>query len=138
MVDVNSLAVENFHGILAFIPDDSDFTLAEAMSRLRKALPRREVVRRGNRVKIAARRWAVWLAYVDQPYVAEESREMAEWIAGHPLAGSIAVCRRRVEFEGTHTDPATRCFADLRRVCEVMKGFRGVIVFDLESHDTFE
>lgn len=137
MAGVSTRAVENFHGIIAFIPNDSDFSLGSAVARLRKAFPRREVSRRGKQIGISAKRWALWLDYVTEPHVAEESQEMAKWNARHPLAAQIAICKRRVEFEGTHTETGTRCFSDLCRACEVMKEFRGVIVFDLEMKDTF-
>jgi hypothetical protein len=137
MVDVNSLPAENFHGIIAFIADDSDFSLDEAAARLGRAFPRRAVSRSGNEIRIASKLWVLWVVYVDKPHVAGESREMAEWMAGHPLAERIAPCKRRIEFEGTHTDPASRCFADLCRACDVIGGFTGTIIFDLEGQDEF-
>ena len=99
MSDAEPEAVEQFHGILAFIPEGSDFDFDAAVVRLREAFPRREVrpvaAGRNRAVAIAARRWQVHAVLVEQPHVAEESREMAEWHRDHPRAAEIAGCRRR-------------------------------------------
>jgi hypothetical protein len=136
MADAELEAVEQFHGILAFIPEGSDLDFDAAVVRLREAFPRREVravaAGRNRAVAIAARRWQVHAVLVEQPHVAEESREMAEWHRAHPRAAEIAGCRRRIEFEGTDVWRGSKCHADMLRACEVFASFRGVIVFDLE------
>jgi hypothetical protein len=136
MEDAELEAVEQFHGILAFIPEGSDFDFDVAVERLRQAFPRREVRLVGagcNRaVTIAANRWQLQAVLAEQPHVASESREMAEWHRNHPRATEIAGCRRRVEFEGTDVRPGSQCYVDMLRACEVLASFRGVIVFDLE------
>ncbi len=136
MADREVQAVEQFHGILAFIPEGSDFDFDAAVVRLREMFPRREVrpvaAGRNRAVAIAAKRWEVQAVLVEQPHVEEESREMAEWHRGHPRAAEIAGCRRRVEFEGTDVRPGSRCHADMLRACGILASFRGVIVFDLE------
>jgi hypothetical protein len=136
MADAELQVVEQFHGILAFIPEGSDFDFDAAAVRLRDAFPRREVrlvaAGRNRAVAIAARRWQVQAVLVEQPHVAEESREMAEWHRAHPQAAEIAGCRRRIEFEGTDVRPNSKCHADMLRACEVFASFREVIVFDLE------
>jgi hypothetical protein len=136
MADSEPQAVEQFYGILAFIPEGSDFDFDAAIDRLREAFPRREVgpVAWGEdrAVEIAAKRWSVEAVLAEQPYVANESREMAEWHRDHPRAAEIAGCRRRVEFLGTDVRPGSKCHADMLRACRVFGSFSGVIVFDLE------
>jgi hypothetical protein len=137
MSDAEPLTAELFHGIIAFIADDSDFALDEAADRLRKAFPQREVSRNPQGITVAAQRWRLWLDYVDRPHVTAESREMAHWHANHPAAGQMVECKRRVEFSGTDIAPGSECFCDLCTACEVLKGFPGVVVFDLEGSDLF-
>jgi hypothetical protein len=136
MADAELQAVEQFHGVRAFIPEGSDFDFDAAVERLQRAFPRREVrtVAGGQdrAVAIASKRWQVQAVLVEQPHVAAESREMAEWHSSHPRASEIAGCRRRVEFEGTDVRPGGRCHADMLRACGVFASFRGVVVFDLE------
>jgi hypothetical protein len=140
MAEQEIITREEFHCILAFIPDDSDFTLEGACDRLREAFPRRAVrvgpEGRGKGVEIAAKQWRVWLSLVQEPHVAEESREMAEWLADHPRSKEIAGCKRRIEFGGTDIQTGSRCHAAMFRACCVLKQFRGVVIFDLELRDT--
>src|SRR5262245_34908379 len=100
MADVELQAIELFYGILAFIPEDSDFDFEEAFGRLQRSFARREVrpLEGGpdRAVVIAAKRWRVQAWLVEQRHVAAESREMAEWHRGHPRAAEIAGCRRRI------------------------------------------
>ena len=136
MADAEPEVVEQFHGILAFVPEGSDFDFDAAVERLWQAFPRRVVRRvaagRNRAVAIAAKRWQVHAVLVEQPHVADESREMAEWHSGHPRAAEIAGCRRRVEFEGTDVRPGGKCHADMLQACQVFASFTGVVVFDLE------
>jgi len=129
-------AVEQFHGILAFIADDSDFDFEVYVDRLRQAFPRRDIrsvkAGRDRAVEIASKRWQVLATLVSEPHFAEESREMAEWHSDHPLSTEIAECRRRVEFEGTDVRTESKCYANMLRACEVLASFSGVVVFDLE------
>jgi hypothetical protein len=137
MADAQALVAELFHGIIAFIADDSDFVLDGAAARLREAFPQQQVSRNLREITVAAEGWRLWLHYVDAPHVAAESQEMAEWLAEHPAAGRIAGCKRRVEFSGTDIEPGSDCFGALCTACEVLKSFRGVVVFDLEGRDLF-
>lgn len=137
MADAEPLAAELFHGIIAFIADDSDFALDGAAARLREAFSQQEVSRNPQGITVAAERWRLWLYYVDEPHVAAESRDMAEWLAEHPAAGQIAGCKRRVEFSGTDIEPGSDCFGALCTACEILKSFRGIVVFDLEGRDLF-
>jgi hypothetical protein len=136
VADAEPEVIEQFHGILAFIPEDSDFDIDAATVRLREAFPRHEVrpvaAGRNRAVAVVAKRWQVQAVLVEQSHVAEESREMADWHRGHPRAAEIAGCRRRVEFEGTDVRPDSKCHADMLRACQVFASFRGVVVFDLE------
>jgi len=131
MPDDEPLASELFQGIIAFITDDSSFTLDEAETRLREVFPHQEVSRHPQGITVASEQWRLWLDYVDRPHVAAESREMVEWIGKQFAAAEIAECERRVEFSGTDIEPASECFGALCTACEVLKGFCGVVVFDL-------
>jgi len=138
MADAELLTAELFHGIIAFIADDSDFALDGAVARLRVAFPQQVVSRNlEGGITVAAGDWRLWLHYVDRPHVAGESREMAEWLAEHPAATQIAGCKRRVEFSGTDIEPGSDCFGALCTTGEVLKGFRGIVVFDLEDRALF-
>src|SRR5262245_27742266 len=130
-------AAERFHGIIAFMADDSDCALDEATARLRKTFPDRTVTRTGHGIRVTATGWVLWLDYSDRPHVVEESKEMAVWSAGHPLAAHIAGCKQRIEFSGTDIEPGGECFGDLCRAAEVLAGFRGVIVFDINERSEF-
>ena len=137
MADEKPLSDELFHGIIAFITDDSDFTLDAGVVRLSQAFPRRQVSRTHQEIIVAAKNWRLWLHYVDEPFVAEESQEMASWFAGHQVASRIAGCKRRIEFSGTNIEPGSRCFSDFCKACEVLNRFHGTIIFDLEDRDVF-
>jgi hypothetical protein len=90
MSDDDPKAVEQFYGILAFIPEGSDFNFDEAVSRCQRTFPRRKVQTaeqgKNKAILIVAKRWEVLAVLVDQPHVAEESREMAGWHREHPQA----------------------------------------------------
>jgi hypothetical protein len=136
MAGAEPQAWQQFHGILAFIPEASDFDFDVLVGRLREAFPRREVrpvaAGQDRAVKVAAKRWWAEAVLVEQPHVAAESREMAGWLRAHPRATEVAGCRRRVEFGGSDVRPGSRCHGDLLRACRVLASFTGVIVFDLE------
>jgi hypothetical protein len=136
MAGAEPQASEHFRGILAFIPEASDFDFDALIDRLCEAFPRREVrwipAGRDRAVRVASKLWRLVAVLVEQPHVAEESREMAEWLRAHPRASEIARCRRRVEFEGSDVRPGSRCHQDMLRACRVLASFAGVIVFDLE------
>jgi hypothetical protein len=137
MLDGKPFAAELFHGVIAFISDDSDFTLDVAAVRLKDVFRQDVVSPDTHGIIIAAAHWRLWIDYVDRPHVAGESREMAEWLARHPSSVRIADCKRRLEFSGTEIEPGSDCFGALITTCEVLKGFRGVVVFDLEEGDLF-
>jgi hypothetical protein len=137
MPDAKPLAAELFHGIIAFIADDSDFALEEAAGWLREAFPQQKVSPHPQGITVAAEQWRLWLDYVDGPHVASESQEMAKWLTEHPAAGQISGCKRRVEFSGTDIEPGSDCFGALCGACAVLKGFRNIVVFDLEDRNLF-
>jgi hypothetical protein len=136
MAGAEPQAWEQFHGILAFIAEASDFDFDALVSRLCEAFPRREVrlvpSGRDRAVSVASKLWWMEAVLVEQPHVAEESREMAEWLRAHPRASEIAGRRRRVEFGGSDVRLGSRCHQDMLRACRVLASFAGVIVFDLE------
>src|SRR5262249_57720861 len=103
-------AAERFHGIIAFMADDSDFTLDEATARLRKTFPDRTVTRTGHGIRVTATGWVLWLDYSDRPHVVEGAKEMAGWGAGHPLAAHIPRCKQRIEFSPPHLHPPRHAF----------------------------
>ena len=122
--------IEEFPGILAFIPADSDFTMDETVARLRKSFPNGEVTQpQTGDIRILSDNWVLLLVLMDD--VIEESREMGEWMAEHPRSGEIAKCNKRIEFVGS--DLEGECFQGFLIACEVLNSFHGVFVFDLEN-----
>ena len=120
---------------IGFLQDDTDFDLAEAQNHLMKRLPRMKVKRRGNTVTVEAPGWSLEVHLADEPFVAEESRDMAAHFSACPRSAEIALSKRRVEIVSTDADPDMEHFNDFVFVCETLEKFRGLILFDPRSGD---
>jgi hypothetical protein len=118
---------------MALLQDDSDFDLDAAATELRKTFRRMAVSREGPRITVSADRWQMHLELETEPYVLEESREIAEVLPGCPRAPEIAVCRRRVTVWSTGPDPDISHFNDYVLALNVLEDFKGVILFDPQS-----
>jgi hypothetical protein len=115
---------------ITFLQEGSDFDLAVAARRLAEWLPNTEVTRRGKGIVVKSSGWEVRLHLMDEPYVAEESRDIAKQFADCPRAAEIGECERRVEVCSTDPDPDMGHFNDFVFVLHALEEFRGVILFD--------
>ena len=116
MAKVDPLPDGEYYCLTAFVAKGSDFTIDEAVARLRAALPGRVV--RG----IPFRR---------------DRRVLAPW-GGEQIVGffievtaETAGGRAPAAFEGTDAPAPGGCRAAALRACEVLSGFRSVGVYDM-------
>jgi len=107
----------------------SDFTLDEAVNRLKSRFPGFSATRAGNQISLVKDDWEIFLAENADPAVLAESAELAEKIAGED-GSEIAACARRVEVYSDISDPFMEHFNDYLVVIEVLQSFRGVIAVD--------
>jgi hypothetical protein len=108
----------------------SDFTLDEAVTRLKSRFPDFSVERSGNQITVLKNDWEIFLVENADPAVLTESAELAEKIAGVEDGTEIAACARRVEVSSDIPDPTMEHFNDFLIVIEVLQSFRGVIAID--------
>ncbi len=107
----------------------SDFTLDEAVNRLKTRFPGFSVTRNGSQVSVVKGDWEMFLVENADPAVLAESAEFAEKIAGAD-GSEIAACTRRVEVSSDVPDPFMEHFNDYLIVIEVLRSFGGVIAID--------
>lgn len=118
---------------IVFLQEGSDFDVDVAAGRLSEQFPEMEVVRKGNGITVSNEDWRINLHLAEEPFVAEENREMADWFAQCSTTAEIAACKRRVDVWSTEPDPQMDHFNDYLFVCHVMESFRGVILFDPQA-----
>lgn len=111
---------------------NTDFTLAEAVTRLTARFPGYAVTRHGDQITVSKGDWAMELALVSGPQVQTESEGFADNIAGlEPAeAATFVGCDRRVEVWSETPDPFMEHFNEYLDVIAVLKSFQGVIVVD--------
>lgn len=107
----------------------TDFTLDEAVNRLKARFPGFTITRDGSQVTIAKDDWEIFLIENTDASVLSESAELAERIAGAD-GSEIAACARRVEVSSDIPDPMMEHFNDYLIVIEVLQSFGGVIAID--------
>jgi hypothetical protein len=115
---------------VACLQDGSDFSLDTAAKRLAEWVPEAEITRDAYDISVNISGWEVHLRLMDEPFVAQESKDVAQHFASCPRAEEIAKCQRRVEVYSTDQDPDMKHFNDFVSVCQALEGFRGVILFD--------
>jgi hypothetical protein len=108
----------------------SDFTLAEAATRLAARFPGFAVLQENEEIILSSGDWEIRLGLKSGPQVLEESRAIAEGIAGQEDGTEIASCGRRVEVFSYIPDPELEHFNDYLQVIEVLKSFPGLIAVD--------
>ncbi len=111
---------------------DTDFTLDDAMEKLRARFPDFQVTRTGDQITVASSDWEIELALNDGPEVAEDSVHIAEKIAGDD-AGDLAAVSTRVEVWSDTPDYEMAHFADFLGVVDVLKTFTGMVVVNPEE-----
>src|SRR5437588_5072920 len=89
---------------------DSDFTIAAAAQKLGTRFPGFDLQQAGDTLTLATRDWEIHLRLNADPQVVEDSREIAEGIAGWEDGTDIAACTRRVEVASDIPDPEMEHF----------------------------
>ena len=117
------------HGLLQ---PDTDYTTAEAVTRLKAAFPTFSVTANGEQVTVSKGDWEIELRLNADPSVWEESVGYAGKIAGlNPAeAANIEACTRRVDVWSDTPDPFVEHLADFHAVVGVLKTFRGLTTVD--------
>src|SRR5262249_34400341 len=113
---------------MAFLEDATDFSLAEAQTRLAKPFAGATITSRGSRLDISIKGWRLSLNFADAPHVFEEAKDIAKHFSKCPKAPAIAKCRRRVELWSEDDDPDMIHINDFIFACEVLSSFKGVIL----------
>jgi hypothetical protein len=130
------------YSAVAFITDESDFTIPTAAERLasRPSLS-------GVRVQVVSERelhllfddWRLRIAIEDGDYVPEEAREIAEANPGYEHATDVARCTRMASIWSEDSDPDMDHFDDYLRTVEALVGcFRGVYAQDNAGGEWFQ
>jgi hypothetical protein len=120
------------YGTLCFLQNDSDFDLSIATERLIKTFPEAQVTQLDQSISIQFPDWKMQLHLADEPFIADEAKDLAEYFSDCPRATEIAACKRRVEI-GADPDPNMDHFNDFVFVCQMLEEFKGVILFDPQS-----
>jgi hypothetical protein len=120
---------------IAFLEDDTDFSLAETQARLAKPFAGATINSAGKRINISIKGWRLGLNLDDAPHVLEESMDIAQHYSKCSKSASIAKCRRRVDVSNEDDDPNMDHINDFIVVCEVLSSFKGVILLDPRSGD---
>ncbi|MDB5307818.1 MAG: hypothetical protein JWO38_2020 [Gemmataceae bacterium] len=108
----------------------SDFTLDEAVTRLRPRFAGGTVTRSGDQVTVTLGEWEIELRLNADPSVLAESDMLAEKIAGLEDGTDLESCNRRVEVWSETPDPVIEHLTDFHAVIEVLRTFSGVILVD--------
>ena len=109
---------------------DTDFSLESAALKLAAKFPGWQLQRGDNLVTLAKDDWEIHMTVNRGPEVLQESRDMAETIAGEVDGAEIASCASRVEVASDIPDPEMDHFDDYLGVIEVLMSFRGLIAVD--------
>jgi hypothetical protein len=112
---------------------NSDFTLAEAATRLAQQFPDFSIVHNDAKLKLASGDWEIHLTLISGAQVLEESQDIEEKIGGDEDDLGIASCDRRVEVASDIPDPEMDHFNHYLLVIEVLQSFKGVIAVDPEE-----
>ena len=114
------------------LPPASDYTTAEAVTRLRATFPAYTVAANGEQVTVSKGDWESELRLNADPSVRTEASALAEQVAGLEAADAATIeeCNRRVDVWSDTPDPFLEHLADFHAVVGVLKTFRGLIAID--------
>lgn len=117
---------------LGLLQPTSDYTTAEAVTRLKAQFPSFSVAANGEQITVSKGDWEIELLLNTDPSVAMESLGYAGKIAGlEPAdAANIESCNRRVDVWSDTPDPFVEHLADFHSVVGVLKSFRELIAVD--------
>jgi hypothetical protein len=123
--------VEMYRAI-GLLQSHSDFSLEEAESRLRAALPTHVVSRTGDTLTAAQGNWWIAVALASGSELRDETEGLVSKLAGlEPAEAELYVnSEKRVEVWTDEPDPFMEHFNDYLSVVEVLKSFRGLLAVD--------
>jgi hypothetical protein len=130
------------YSAVAFVADDTDFTIAAAAERFRSrpwaSSVRTEVI--GDReFHLLFDGWRLLVAFDDDESLADEGRETAEAFPDYAHAAEVAACKKMVSVYSKDPDPDGEHFNDyLLVVEELVDSFRGVYALDEASETWFD
>lgn len=109
---------------------DSNFSMDVAAAHLAARFPRWALHHEGSKISLVSGKWAFYLCLNSEPWVIQESREIAQALP-EDLAVAVAItrCGRRIEVS-SDPDPNMDYFNDYIFVVEVLQSFEGVITVD--------
>ena len=126
---------------VAFIADDSEFTVPLAAERLRAlpGVPDLTVTVAPNELTASFGGWDLHLMVDEGGYVPAEARETAAASPGYRNAAAVARCRRMAAIWSNDPDPEMDHFNDyLLSVEALVDEFRGVYAQDAATGDWFD
>lgn len=117
---------------VGLLKPDTDFTPAEAETRLAAQFPGFTVARAGDRVDVTKGDWWIAMARVSGPEIAEEVNGLVGHLAGVEPAEAEAYIASgaRVEVWTDVPDPFMEHFNDYLKTVEVLKSFNGLLAVD--------
>jgi hypothetical protein len=129
------------YSAVAFISDESDFTIPAAADHLssRPSLPGVHVeVISDDELHLLFDGWRLRIAISGASYVTEEAREKAEAHPNYEYVSEVALCKRMASIWSEDADPDMDHFNDyLLTVEALIDSFRGVYASDNASGDWF-
>lgn len=120
-----------YHAI-GLLQTNSDFSVAAAAARLRRALPECTVTPEGQRIRVERGEWWIALELVAGAQLRGETEGIVGKLAGLEPAEAEAFVssEKRVEVWTDVLDPFMEHFNDYLSVVEVLKSFRGLLAVD--------
>lgn len=112
------------------LQDHSNFSLEVLHKHLVKRFPATNIVRKDNCILLSQAGWTISVYLSEEAHVAQESEEIAEFLATYPQSNEISKCKRRVEIISSDPDPNMDYFNDYIILCGILEEFQGVILFD--------
>jgi hypothetical protein len=126
---------------IAFIADESDFTLSAISTRLRSMpshpkLSTKLIGESGLQISFGG--WRLQIVVVEGGYVPAEAKELAKANPKYRHAKQVAKCRRMASIWSTDPDPQMDHFNDYLLTVEIIAAFRGVYAQDDTSGKWFD
>lgn len=120
-----------YHAV-GLLQTNSDFSLSEAESRLRTALPALAPERSGETITLTQGDWWLSVGLVAGPQLRDETEGLVSKLAGLEPAEADAYVSsdKRVVVWTDVPDPFMEHFSDFLAVVEVLKSFTGLLAVD--------
>ncbi len=115
---------------------DNNFEMNSAAEWLAAGIGSLEISRTTeDKIQLVSGGWEITIGINREPWVGEESKELATALAHSEKASRIARCQARVEIQSESPDPDMDHFNDYIAVLEVLETFDGVILVDPREPD---